>query len=465
MPASSPAEPSETNTRADSSPLTAAAPAHTSPALPSAIIFARASAAYTIPIMNATNAHTDIKPLVRKLLDRDPVQFNAAVNAHFAPDSTYEGRSLKIHGASQLKRTALLFNTLDLGSAATLADEDIRWDAAGSTAIVKATRNVRPLAFPLFEFAVPTRITLTFRADDADEDAKGALRCTHWHDEWPLESLITRLPLIGKLYSLLVVPLLTAVFVWASNVAFWLQSKRSTIRHKHVHRASHAYHQQVRPHLPRSLVHGFDAGVNAAENVGQHAAGLISRASYGPLKAVEELARTATVVANLALPEQLQLPYPSVFAQPAAAQPASSAEVAVEKHVAASDKDGAKAKEAPAAAARSDKAAVPPSPRNKVSGSPHVQDSGATEPTKQADKADEDASAGHAKVVVGTGAEAREIDVVTHVVTEHAPATESAQQSLYDVLKKDNELPHASDKASAGGKKSGGKKKKNGGRK
>ncbi len=31
------------------------------PALPSAIIFARASAAYTIPIMNATNAHTDIK--------------------------------------------------------------------------------------------------------------------------------------------------------------------------------------------------------------------------------------------------------------------------------------------------------------------------------------------------------------------------------------------------------------------
>ncbi len=412
---------------------------------------------------------------MRELLDRDPVHFNAAVNAHFAPDATYEGRSLKIHGASQLKRTALLFNTLDLGSAATLTDDDIRWDAAGSTAIVKATRNVRPLAFPLFEFAVPTRITLTFLADD---DAKGALHCTHWHDEWPLESLVTRLPLLGNLYSLLIVPLLTAVFVWASNVAFWLHSKRSTVQHRHVHRASHAYRQQVKPHLPRSLVQGFHAGVNAAENVGERAAGLFSRVSYGPLRAVEELARTVTVVANLALPEKLQLPYPSVFARHA--QPASSGALAVEKTEASNDKDEAKneakdeakneAKDEAkpdAAAARSDKAPVPPSPRNKVSGSPHVQDSGAAEQAEQADKADEDASAGHAKVVVGTGAEAREIDVVTHVVTEHARATESAQQSLYDVLKKDNELPHASaDKASAGGKKNGGgKKKKNGGRK
>ncbi len=107
---------------------------------------------------------------------------------------------------------------------------------------------------------------------------------------------------------------------------------------------------------------------------------------------------------------------------------------------------------------------MPPSPRNKVSGSPHVQD--LARPKRRAGRqGGRGRFCGPCQGGVGTGAEAREIDVVTHVVTEHAQATESAQQSLYDVLKKDNELPHASDKASAGGKKSGGKKKKNGGRK
>ncbi len=247
------------------------------------------------------------------------MHFNAAVNAHFAPDSTYEGRSLKIHGASQLKRPPCS-STRSTSAALPRSPTRISMGRRRLHAIVKRDAQRPSARLSAFEFAVPTRITLTFRADDADEDAKGALHCTHWHDEWPLESLITRLPLSRQ-------PVQPARRAPPHRRVRLGQQRRLLApiealddQHKHVHRASHAYRQQVRPHLPRSLVQGFDAGVNAAENVGQHAAGLISRASYGPLKAVEELARTATVVANLALPEQLQLPYPSVFAQPAAAR-------------------------------------------------------------------------------------------------------------------------------------------------
>ncbi|SPO21856.1 uncharacterized protein UTRI_01843_B [Ustilago trichophora] len=430
--------------------------------------------------MNASNADQEIKHVVRDLLSRDPVQFNSTINAHFASSCTYQGRGLKISGASQVKHAAYLLNVLDFGSPAQITDQDIRWDSAGTTAIVKATRHVRPAFFPLFQFAVPTKVVLSF---NAEEGAKDTLFCTQWKDEWPLEQLIQAVPLVRSFYSSLLVPLLTVVFLWASNVAFWLHSKVESVEHRYARDATKVYRQKVEPRLPPSLVKGFDAGVHAAEHVGQHGVHVISRVSHGPLRAVEELARTATVLVNLALPQQLQIPYPSVFADPPHTAPVKQQKPDAVQST-STKKDQQKSEDKPAARSKSDKSEGDgsQSPRKKVSGSPHVDTDSHKQTTAQKDeptvkddlaedhkrKAESSPTTEeprHAKVVVGptedgSQPQAKEIDVVTQQVTEK-PAAESARQSLYDVLKKDDQLPGGS-----GGKKSGGKKKgKNGGRK
>ncbi|SPO23165.1 uncharacterized protein UTRI_01843 [Ustilago trichophora] len=430
--------------------------------------------------MNASNADQQIKQVVRDLLSRDPVQFNSTINAHFASSCIYQGRGLKISGASQVKHAAYLLNVLDFGSPAQITDHDIRWDSAGTTAIVKATRHVRPVFFPLFQFAVPTKVVLSF---NAEEGAKDTLFCTQWKDEWPLEQLIQAVPLVRSLYSSLLVPLLTVVFLWASNIAFWLHSKVEFVEHRYARDATEVYRQKVEPRLPPSLVKGFDAGVHAAELVGQHSVHIVSRASHGPLRALEELARTATVVINLALPQQLQIPYPSVFADHAHTAPAKHQKPDAVQSLSAK-KNQEKPQDKPTALSKSDKTEGDgsQSPRKKVSGSPHVDTDTHKQTTSQKDesainddlaedrkrKAESSPATEeprHATVVVGPAEDgsqpqAKEIDVVTQQVTEK-PAVESAKQSLYDVLKKDDQLPGGSN-----GKKSGGKKKgKNSGRK
>ncbi|KAJ1028647.1 hypothetical protein NDA16_001813 [Ustilago loliicola] len=437
--------------------------------------------------MNASKADQEINQVVRDLLSRDLVQFNSTINAHFASGCTYQGRGLKITGASQIKHAAYLLNALDFGSAAKISDQDIHWDAAGTTAVVKATRSVRPIFFPLFQFAVPTKVILSF---NAEEGAKDSLFCTQWRDEWPLEQIIQKLPVVRSLYNSLLVPVLTVVFLWASNAAFWLHSKVETVEHRYARDATNVYRQKVQPRVPPSLVKGFDAGVHAAEHVGQHGMHVISRVSHGPLRAVEELARTATVVVNLALPYQLQLPYPSVFAERAQATPvtASKPETASQnsekKH---EDKNGTvslKSQPQPKST-NGVEGDGSQSPKKKVSGSPHVDrtEQKSADETTNDQPATGDAEAGeeaadhkrkaeaspadeprHAKVVVGPSedcsqAQAKEIDVVTQQVTEKATGGESAQQSLYDVLKKDDQLPTSGAGGSGGGKKGSGKKK------
>ena len=430
---------------------------------------------------NALTSLHSITAVVRNLLSRDPVQVNSTINAHFASSCTYQGRGLRITGASQLKHAAYLLNLLDFGSPAKLTDQDIRWDAAGTTAIVKATRHVRPAFFPLFQFAVPTKVVLSF---NAEEDDKQTLFCTQWKDEWPLEQAVRAVPLVGALYSSLLVPLLTLVFLWVSNVAFWLHSKLESVEHRYAHDAVQVYRRKVQPRLPPSLARGFDAGVHTAEHVGQHGVHVLSRLSHGPLRVVEEMARTATVLVNLALPHQLQIPYPSVFADHAQAGSAKPPKAGVEQSL--SKKHDEKAEPKPSVS-KSDKVEGDgsQSPRKKVSGSPHVDsDSRAPatipahqdDPTPTTDDTAEDhkrkAEASptdeprHAKVVVGASedgsqSQAKEIDIVTQQVSEKAPV-ESAKQSLYEVLKKDDQLPGGS----GGAKKGSGKKKgKNGGRK
>ncbi|SPC66923.1 uncharacterized protein UHOD_02471 [Ustilago sp. UG-2017b] len=432
--------------------------------------------------MNASEADQQIKQVVKDLLSRDPVQFNSTINAHFASGCTYQGRGLKITGASQLKHSAYLLNALDFGSAAKITDQDIHWDAAGTTAVVKATRHLRPIFFPLFQFAVTTKVILAF---NAEETAKDSLFCTQWRDEWPLEQVIQKLPVVRYLYNFLLVPALTMVFLWASDLAFWLHSKVETVEHRYARDVADVYRQKVEPRLPPSLAKGFDAGVHAAEHVGQHSVHVISRVSHGPLRAVEELARTATVILNLALPHQLQIPYPSVFAERAQAAPVkvSTPEVAEQNTTKKDDdKNGSvspKSQPQPKST-NGVKAEGSQSPKKKVSGSlvDRAEQKSADETTTDQPVADDAEAAAHkrkaetspadeprhAKVVVGPSengsqAQAKEIDVVTQQVTEKATAGESSQQSLYDVLKKDGQLPSTGGSGGADGRKGEGKKK------
>ncbi|TKY86821.1 hypothetical protein EX895_004462 [Sporisorium graminicola] len=443
--------------------------------------------------MNALKANQEVQQVVQDLLSRDPVRFNSTINAHFASSSTYQGRGLKITGASQLKHAAYLLNVLDFGSATKISDQDIRWDAASSTAIVKAVRYVRPAFFPLFQFAIPTKVVLSF---NAEEGAKDTLYCTQWRDEWPLEQLIQAVPLVRTLYSSLVVPVLTMVFLWASNIAFWLHSRVESLEHRYARDAGQVYLHKVEPRLPPSLTKGFDHGVHAAEHVGQQSVRVLSRVSHKPLKVVEELARTTTVVFNLALPQQLQLPYPSVFAEDGQAGQDKSYKAENESHASVNNKleKDSTAEYTSSKSPRSAKAEVEGSrsPKSKVSGSPSVDKNGSqtsgqtsTDQTQTDQPASDDAAAEdhkrkaesapseeprHAKVVIGPSADstqqpqAKEIDLVTHQVTEKAP-TESAQESLYQLLKKDDQLPGGHGSGSGGKKASGKKKGKSGGRK
>lgn len=427
--------------------------------------------------------------VVRGLLSRDPARFNSTINAHFASSCTYQGRGLKITGASQLKHASYLLNALDFGSAAKIDDEEIRWDAAGTTAVVKATRNVRPAFFPLFSFAVPTKLVLSF---NAEEGAKDKLYCTQWRDEWPLEEFVQSVPLIGMLYRALVVPVLTMIFLWVSSVAFWVHSKVGTVERRYLRDASQVYEQKVQPSLPPALVRGFDTGVHTTEHVGQQVGHIVSRIAHSPLALIEELARTATVIVNLALPDQLQLPYPSVFDGRARSRPvrANQAETSVHTSLSSNEKSAQKADHSKPTHPKTypiiGEGDGSQSPRKKVSGSPHLDRATTEAPTTDDAQPDtsgweqdnkreaegshpEEPSSQHAKVVVRPsedGSQAKEIDVVTQQVTEQTPPSngESAKESLYEALKKDDQLPKAEGGAS-GGKKGHGKKKqhKNGG--
>ncbi|CBQ71881.1 conserved hypothetical protein [Sporisorium reilianum SRZ2] len=443
--------------------------------------------------MNASKANQEVKQVVRDLLSRDPVQFKSTINAHFASSCTYHGRGLKITGASQLKHAAYLLNVLDFGSATKIADQDIRWDAASSTAIVHAVRHVRPALFPLFQFDVPTKVVLSF---NAEEGAKDTLYCTQWKDEWPLEQFVQAVPFVRALYGSLVVPLLTMVFLWVSNVAFWLHSKVESVEHRYARDAGQVYRHKIESRLPPSLTKGFDHGVHAAEHVGHRSVRILSRVSHKPLKVVEELARTTTVVFNLALPQQLQLPYPSVFAEDAAAEKVKPSKTETKSHASASaNKKPNKAPEPESTASKTPQPTKAEgegarSPKSKVSGPPSVANNDTTQPHEppSTDKPAADDAASddhkrkaesapseeprHAKVVIGPSEDnaqqpqAKEIDLVTHQVTQKAPQPEgSAQQSLYQVLKKDEQLPAGSGNGNGGKKASGKKKGKSGGRK
>lgn len=418
--------------------------------------------------MNAANANSEIKDVVRDLLSRNPVKFNSAINTHFASGCSYQGRGLKISGASQLKHAAYLLNVLDFGASAKVDDQDIHWDDASSTAVVKATRNVRPAFFPLIQFAVPTKVVLKF---NAEEDAKETLFCTQWKDEWPLEQILQKLPAISYLYSSFLIPALTVVFVWASSLAFWLHAKVEAIENRYAKDFNDVYRQRVEPRLPPSLVQAFDAGVHAAEHIGQHGVDFVSRVSYGPLKLVEELARTVTVLANVVLPLQLQLPYPSVFNEYARAAPAK-AEQAKQEEKQPEKKPEQKPKESKPESVRAGNTGSQ-SPQKKVSGSLYDQNpsnfdeetiSEDLEKKRKAEASPMNEETRHAKVVVGpsedgTHAQAKEIDVVTHQVTEKSTSGESAKESLYQQLKKADELPSRGGDAKRG---SGKKKTKNG---
>ncbi len=72
--------------------------------------------------------------------------------------------------------------------------------------------------------------------------------------------------LVGRLYSSLLVPVITSVFLLLSNVVFWLHAKIESVQHRYGHDATQAYRHKVQPRIPASLLKGFDTGVHAAEH-------------------------------------------------------------------------------------------------------------------------------------------------------------------------------------------------------
>ncbi|EPQ28742.1 uncharacterized protein PFL1_03545 [Pseudozyma flocculosa PF-1] len=464
--------------------------------------------------MEVAQAKTDVKDVVSNLLSHDPVVFNSTINAHFASGCTYAGHGLRIHGASNLKHAAFLFNLLDAGSAAKIDDSDIRWDEASSTARVKATRFLRPRLFPLFQFAVPTEVTLTFNPSSTDADAKSEksqlLYCTSFEDKWPLDSLIRSLPIIAFFYTHFFTPLATIFVLQLSNFVFALHARLGSWDRRMVEPTVKTYQDSVDPRLPKGLKDGFERGMNLAEGLGGHAISLVTTLSHGPLRAIETVAQTSTSLANAVLPGALQLPYPSVFGDDAATssgklssksknreglvlfsdsnparrmsnsqmpeirlspsdeQPPSyrSVESSSEEGEGAKGKSKSKSSGSGSGKSKSKSKSTSASPSGSGSSSGSGKSkskskstsaspsgsgssSGSSKPDKKAATVEDDngendeGTQKHAKVVVGdanSGEGAKEIDVVTHEVTETGGDKDQGGASLYSQLKKDGEL-------------------------
>lgn len=382
--------------------------------------------------MRETHAAQEVRQLVQDLLSRDAVVFNAAINAHFASECTYRGRGLEIHGVSQLKHASWLANLVDFGSPVQIADKQVRWNKESLTAVIQTHRYARPAVFPIFQFAVPTTITLVFNADV--DSAKGTLFCTQVVDEWPVDPLLDHLPMLGRWYKSICVPLLSAVVMFVANIAFCLHTRLAS------YAVAGAY---IEPKLSNSWLRAYQTGVSLAGKVSQQSSHVVSRAARGPLRLVERMAQTGTAACNVALPKSLQLPRPYVYAEQShigelkSDDSTSSAESSVQLISDVSLDDDSTQR--PVEPAQTDEQAQPifDPPQNDSA------ESKAEEPDDQ-----RSATPVHAQVVIGSPEDASQktIDLVTKQVTETAPDMGSVepgklQPSLYDELQRHGQLP------------------------
>ncbi|KAN0063144.1 hypothetical protein ACQY0O_004308 [Thecaphora frezii] len=403
--------------------------------------------------MEVSKAHDQIKDVAKKLLSHDPVVFNSTINAYFAAFSIYRGHGLHIEGASNLKHSAYLFNLFDAGKAAKIEHRDVHWDHSTTTAHIKATRYLRPRFFPLFQFAVPTEVTLKFHPSSPDTDSKDdksqLLYCTSFEDRWPLDSLIRSLPIISFFYAHLFTPLATLFVLQLSNLVFALQTQLSSWDHRVLEPTTAAYGSKVEPRLPKGLKDGFEQGKSLAEGVGSQSIDFVLTLSHGPLRTVEVAAQTGTSIANAFLPKGLHLPYPNVFDEEEQGSKREKEGVLLFSDSNTSRRmSNSQMPEIRLSPSEED----PPCYRSVESHGEAEERQGQAEKStppstdkQETDDANKDEEK-HAKVVIGhpeeqgEGGQAREIDVVTHEVTEAKPETSDNGPSLYLQLKKEGEL-------------------------
>ena len=196
--------------------------------------------------------------MVARLFSHDAVESNAAINGILAPGAEYRGRGLRLCGASNIKHAFWLLNILNVGQEPSVLR--VAWDSASNTATVDVMRRVRPALFPLFQFAVPTRITLSFHPDPDT----ALLYCTHVHDHWPLDAVLHTLPLASTLLLLL------------SNALFALVT----------HARIYLTHSPPSP----ALAAGFDRGTH----IGTRAITTLAKVAHKPLRTVESVAQATT---------------------------------------------------------------------------------------------------------------------------------------------------------------------------
>lgn len=245
--------------------------------------------------------------LVRKLLSRDPINFNSALNAYFDGQATYHGYALNIHGISQIKHAAWLWSYLNLGRGSDVASKDLQWNHKALTLSFRTTRHIRPIFLPLFTFAVPVKSVIKFQPTRDDDDIDH-LYAVSWDDEWPLGHFLEHLPFIGFILSTFLTPLATYLFLAVSNFLFAINAQVTTASR---HWTSPQMQQQYSQSVPASVKQGFHEGEKIAQGWGQWLLSGGTRAAHHPLQVVEWSVQTASNVVAPVLP--FRLPVVSVF--------------------------------------------------------------------------------------------------------------------------------------------------------
>lgn len=262
---------------------------------------------YSPKSSNADAIKAEAYELSKKLLSRDPILYNSALNAYFDSQATYHGHGLNIRGISQIKHASWSWGILNLGRGSEVSAKDVHWNHQNLTLTLNTTRHLRPIFLPLFTFAVPVKSVIKFQPT-RDEDNVDHLYAVHWDDQWPLARALEQLPVLGFFFSNLFSPIFTYFFLAISNLFFALNARvMSFSRHWTSPQAQQQYSQSV----PVSVRQGFHQGEQIAQGWGRWLLNGAARATYHPLQVVEWSAQTTAAVAGSVLP--FRLPQVSVF--------------------------------------------------------------------------------------------------------------------------------------------------------
>ncbi|PWN34056.1 uncharacterized protein FA14DRAFT_191149 [Meira miltonrushii] len=237
--------------------------------------------------------------LATRLLARDPVEFNSAINSTFTPDVTYRGHGLEIRGATNLKHAAWFWNKIDSGKPATFTLKDIQWDEQKQSAQIQTVRFVRPTLFPFFGFAVQVPVELQLTSTG------GKAYVSRFEEKWFVERILSYASVVQAIHEALVKNIWTLFVLTLSNLTFAAFAKVHSI--DAVDRAKKS--------LPSDVVDGinsgFTQGSEIAQGYGQTVVNLAHSIAYPFIRLSESFAQAGTLAVNRVAP--FPLPYPYVY--------------------------------------------------------------------------------------------------------------------------------------------------------